>query len=133
MNLIKMLWCRFQQCLGTSTLLLLKESSESGLFRHLPNHVCGVRNFGNTKAMRVIFFSKCLKFYLDFKNAAKNLEKVFCFWYNWIWIGIVKLSLLRTGNFSLAANVLRSSPKILCFNKTNIFQLYWLGRYQSIS
>ena len=38
----------------------------------------GVRNFGNTSAMRVIlFFSKCLKFKLDFKNAKKNREKYF--------------------------------------------------------
>ena len=59
--------------------------------------------------MRVIFFSECLKFLLDFKNGAKNPEKVFCWLDNCIQIGIVKLSLLRTGNFSWAANVLTSS------------------------
>ena len=63
------------------------------------------------------FYSKCLKFNLDFKNAAKNWEKVFCFWDNCIWIGIVKFSLLRTGHFSSAANVLTSSRKIWHVNK----------------
>ena len=40
---------------------------------------------------------KSLKFNLDFKNGAINSEKRFCFWDNCIWIGIVKLFLLRTG------------------------------------
>ena len=127
MNMIKMVWCKFQQCLGTSAMLLVEVCSEMGLFRHLSNHVSRVDNFQNTKAMRVIFFSKCLKFKLDFKNAAKNWEKVFCFWDNCIWIGIVKLSLLRTGYFSSAANVLTSSPKILHVNKRDFFQLNFLG------
>ena len=75
-------------------------------------------------------FSKCLKFNLDLKNAAKNSEKYFCFWDNCLWIGIVKLSLLRTGYFSQAANVSTSSPNILHVNKTNFFQLNWLGSGQ---
>ena len=58
------------------------------------------------------FASKYLKFKLSFKNAGKIEQKFFCFWDNSIWIGIVKLSLLRTGYFSLSANVLKSSPKI---------------------
>ena len=61
--------------------------------------------------MRVIFFSKCWKFKLDFKNAAKN-SKCFGSEINSIWIGIVKLSLLRKGYLSLAANMLKRSPKI---------------------
>ena len=31
--LIKILWLRFQQCLGTFTMLLVEASSEMGLFR----------------------------------------------------------------------------------------------------
>ena len=62
------------------------------------------------------FFSKCLKFKLYFKNAAKNSEKVFCFCDNFIWIGIVKLSLLRKRYFSSTTNVLKSRPKILHVN-----------------
>ena len=46
------------------------------------------------------FFSKYLIFVLDLKNEAKYCEKVLCFWDNCIWIGIVKLSLLRIENFS---------------------------------
>ena len=113
-------------------MLVVHGSSESGLFTHLPNHVFGVRIFRNAKTMRVILFSKCLKFKLDFKNAAKNCENVFCFWDNCIWIGIVKLSLLRTGYFSLAANGLTSSTKILHVNKRDFCHLNWLGSDQWI-
>ena len=69
-----------------------------------------------------IFFKKCPHFHLDFKNSARNWEKVFCFRDNCIWIGIVKLSLLRTGYFSSVANVLTSSRKIWHFNKRDFFE-----------
>ena len=65
---------------------------------------------------------KCLEFNLDFKKAAENWEKCFCFWDNCIWIGIVKFSLLRTGFFSLVANVLARSPKIWHVNKRDFFE-----------
>ena len=66
-------------------------------------------------------FSKYLKLNLDFKNEAKNWGKVFCFWNNCIWIGIVKLSLLTTGYFSSAAIVLTRSQKILQVLKRDFF------------
>ena len=98
----------------------------NGLFRHLSNHVFGVRNFRNTKFLRIIFFSsKCSRFNVDFKNAEKNREKVSCFWDICISIGIVKFSLLRTGYLTLAANVLRSSPKILIVNKLTHLPWKW--------
>ena len=78
------------------------------------------------------FDSKCLKFNVDFKNAAKNWEKVFCFSDNYIWTDIVKLSLLRTGYFSSVANVLTSSPKNMHVNQRDFFQLNWLGSDQWI-
>ena len=126
MKMIKMLWCSFQQCLLKSAMLLLEGSSETWLFRHLSDYVFRVCNFEKTKSMRVIFFSRYSKFKLDFKHVARNWEKLFCFWDNCIWIGIVKLSVLRTGYFSSAANVLTSSPKILHVNKRDFFQLNWL-------
>ena len=59
--------------LCTFTMFLLRGTSEIGLFRHLCDYIFGVGNFGNTKSMRVIlFFSKYLKFNLDFKITAKN-------------------------------------------------------------
>ena len=54
--MVKYLSFRFQHCFGLFTVSLVKGSSETGLFRHLSNHVFGVRNFVNTKAMTVIFF-----------------------------------------------------------------------------
>ena len=118
--------CRLEQCLGTFTMLLVEGSFETGLFRHLSNYVFGVHNFGNTKAMRVFFFWKRSKFQLDSNKAAENGEKIFSFRDNCIWIAIFKLSLLRIGYFSLAANVLTSSPKIWHVKKGDFFQFNWL-------
>ena len=65
------------------------------------------------------------KFNLDFKNAAQNWEKMFCFWGNCIRIDIVKVSLLRTGKS--ASNVLTSSQKIWHVNKRDFFRHNWLA------
>ena len=78
------------------------------------------------------FFPKCSKSNLDFKNVAKKWEKVFAFRDNCIWIGIVKVSLLRTGYLPSAANVLTSTPKIWHIKNRDFFQLNWLGSDQWI-
>ena len=75
------------------------------------------------------FFSKCLKFNVDFNNAAKNWEKVFCVWDNVIWVGVVKLSLWIRRYFSLEANVLTSIHKISYVNKRDFLKLNFLGRH----
>ena len=116
-SIIKTLWCGYQMSLGRFTMFVVERSSETGLFRHLSNNISRVRNFLNTKVWRLSFDTKYLKFNLDFKKEAKNSEKVFCFWENYIWIGIVKLSLFRRRFFSSRANVLTSSPKIWYVNK----------------
>ena len=126
MNTIKVLWCRFQQCFGTCAMLLVEASSKSRLFRHLSNHVFGVRNFGNTKVMMVIFFFKVFKISKRFQKCSKNFEKKICFRDNCIWIGIINSSLWRIRYFSLAANVLTSSPKISHVNKRDFFQRNFL-------
>ena len=78
------------------------------------------------------FCSKYLKLHLDLKNAAKNYGEIFCYLDNCIWIGIVKLSLLRTGYFSSVANVLTSSPKIWHVNKKEFFEHNFLASDQWI-
>ena len=102
------------------------------IFRHLSDYFFLVRNSEIQDLWASSFWSKCSKFQLDFKNAAKNSEKVFCFWDNCIWIGIVKLSLFRTGYFSSAANVLTNSPNNLHVNQKDFYQLNWLGNDQWI-
>ena len=77
MNMIKVMSCKFEQCLGTFTMLLVEESSETLLCRHLSNHVFGVRNFGNTKAMRAIFLFERFKISARFKRSSKKLRKTF--------------------------------------------------------
>ena len=78
-----------------------------------------VGNFGNTEAMRVMFFWKYLKFNADSKNAEKNSEKRFCFWEKSIWIVFIHLSLLLREYLSLAVNVLRKGLKNFHVSKSN--------------
>ena len=132
MNHIKALWCRFQQCLGTFTILLVEASSEMGLFRHLSDYVSESVTTKIENLWGLSFFRTCLKFNLHFKNVPKNWENVFCFWDNRIWIGIVKFSLWWTISFSWAGNVLKSRPYILHVNKGDFFTLNWLGSDQWI-
>ena len=121
-----------KQCLGTFTILLVEASSETGLFRHLSDYVFGVRNFEITKSMSIIFFVKMFKILARFQKCSKKLTKVLCFCHSWIWIGIVKLPLLRTGYLSSAANVLTSSPSMWPLKNREFFQLDQLGIVQSI-
>ena len=131
-NLIKVLRCRFQQRFSTFSMLLVEGFSERGLFRHLSDYGFRVRNLEIKKLWGSSFFSKCSKFILIFKKAAKNSESALCFQDNCIWIGIVKLSLLRTGYFSPADNMLKSSWKVLHVNKRDFLQLNWLSSDQWI-
>ena len=73
--------------------------------------------------MTVIFFWRCLKFYLHFKNAEKNCEKAFYFLHNCIWILCVNLVLLRRENLWPAVNVFTNSPKIFQITEKDFFQL----------
>ena len=82
--------------------------------------------------MRVTFFWKCSKFHVDLKNSQKNSDKFFCFWHKFIWIGCIKLSLLRRQYLSLPVNVLTNSLKILQITNNNFFQLNYLHSSQWI-
>ena len=73
--MIKSMWCRSEPCSGTFTMLLVEGSCETGLFRHLSNHVFGVRNFGNTKAIRVVFCPKMFKIESRFQKSTQKLKK----------------------------------------------------------
>ena len=49
---------KFEQCLGAFTMLLFVGYSERDFLGIYLTMFLGVRNFGNTSAMRVIFFLK---------------------------------------------------------------------------
>ena len=78
-----------------------------------------VGNFGNTDAMRVIFFWKCLKLNADSKNAEENSEKMFCFWDKCLWIVCIQLSLLIREYFSSAVNDLKKRLKNFHVSKSD--------------
>ena len=118
--MIKVLLCRFEECLGSFTMLLVEASPEPGLFLHLSNHV-----------MRIPYFRKYISYegHLSFQNVQnfswtsrmqkKNTEKVFCFLDKCFGIGCLKLSLLLV----IGVSVLTNSPKILHFTNRGFFQL----------
>ena len=125
--MIKVLWCRFQHCFDTLPYCLSKHP-----LKWDPLHIY-LTTFSESVTSKMLnlwgsaFYWKSLKFHIDFKNPAKKLENVFCFWDNCIWIGIVIFSLWRTRHFPSVANVLTSSTMILHVNKKDFFQLNWLG------
>ena len=87
------------------------------------NHVFRCPEFWNTSAVRVIFFWKCSKSKLAFKNAATDCENIFYFCNNCIRIGSLKLSLLKREYLESAVNVFINIPKSLHITKRYLFQL----------
>ena len=75
MNMPKLLWCWFQQCFGTFTMLLVDGSSKTRLFRHLSDHAFVGRNFANRTFMTVIIFLKVRNIYSTFQKCSKKLKK----------------------------------------------------------
>ena len=122
MNILKVLWFRFQQCLGPFSMLLFERSSETEFLHIYLTTVFQARHFGNMSAMRVIFSRKCYKFHLHVKNAEKSWQKVFPFRDNCIWNRCVKLPLLRREYWWPAVNVLKNSPKILPLTMRGFFE-----------
>ena len=94
-NMVKVVWVKFQHCLLHLTCYFPKGPRKEDFLEISLTTFFGVRNLGNTSAMRTMFFLKSSKFNLAFKNAEKNSENDFCSWNNWIWIRCLKLSLLR--------------------------------------
>ena len=56
-------------------MLLAQGSSERRLFRTLSNHVFGVRNFGNTKYMSVIFFFQNIQNLIYISKMETKIQK----------------------------------------------------------
>ena len=116
----------------TIYLLFVKRSSETRLFRHLPDNVFGIRNFGNTSALRVFFFWKCSKLYLQCKNTENNSENVFPFRDKCIWVWCVKLPLLTREYFWPAVNVSKNSPEVYPITTRDVFEFNYLYSDQQI-
>ena len=72
----------------------------------------GIKNFQHIKAMKVIFFSKCSKSYVYFKNTIKLRENVHSFEDNCLWTCCGSFVQLWQEYMWWAVNVLKSSPKI---------------------
>ena len=118
-NMVKVLVLRINQCFGPFTMSRIEESYQTGAFRRFSNHVFQVGNFGNTEAMRINFFRKCLKFNVDLENGEKSWQKIFRFWDKFIWIVCIELPLGVREYLSLAVNLLTKIIKTFHVTKGN--------------
>ena len=133
MNMVKVLSIRFQQPSGPFTMLLVEESSETGLFRHLPNHDFWSHKFKNTSAMRIIFFLTLFKIESHLAKCKKESEKVLFFWDNCIWRCSNKLSLLRRQYLSSIVKGLTNSRNVFHMSQRDFFYQNCLHRDQWIN
>ena len=107
----------------TFTMLLVEGSSETRLRRHLSNNVFRnpqVRKYISYEGHLLLKVSQILSTFE--KWTKKNGVKAFSFFVNCIWIGCVKLSLLRGETLWPAVNGFTNSPKILHITKRDFFQ-----------
>ena len=120
MNMIKGLWCWFQQCFGRFPCCLSKGSLKRDFLDiYLTTYSDSI--ISEIQKLRGLpFFHNGQNLVEISKMQQKLATKFFCFWENCVWIGIVKLSLLSTGYFSSTPNVLRSTPKIRDVNSIEL-------------
>ena len=122
--MLKGLLCRFRQGLRQFNMLLVKMASETSIFRRLPNHVFRSPYFPNYITYEgVIFFFKMFKIWSRFQKCTTKLRKILFLLYEWIWIGCLKLSLLKSVFLPSAVSVSTNSPNILHITKKDLFQL----------
>ena len=113
-NMVKVLWFSFGQSFFQFTMLLVEQSSETGLFRHWSNQFFGVRQFKIHQLWGSPSFCKFSKLNLNLRKAKKNWTNIFCFWDNCIWKYCYEWSLLRTEYLLSAVNGLPKSSEIFC-------------------
>ena len=131
--MVKVALSRFQLSLGPFLMFFLEGTSKTGFYRHWSNRFFRRPYFGKYIFYESdLFFWKISKLNVDFKNAEKNWEKVFCFFDNSISIGCVKFFLLRTEYLSSAVNVVTNSLNVLHSTNIVFFQLNYCQRHQQI-
>ena len=77
--------------------------------------------------MKLIFFSKCKKFYIYFKNAIKVSEKICGFWDNNAWNRYKNFSQFWQEYMWSPVKVLTNSPKISNLIKRDVSELTLSG------
>ena len=98
--------------------------TEISLFRHSQKHVYRSLQFWKDVRYKThVFFFKSLKLNADFRSAVKNLEKIFSFSDNFIWIGCRKFSVLPVKYISSGNHVFRNDLKISDIIKEDFLQL----------
>ena len=112
--------------------LPVKRLSETGLFRHLSNHIFRSPLFPKHISYGVHLFLKYFQIWCRVKKFTKNFEKVFCFLDKCTWIGRSKLSLLRRKDLSSAVGVLKNRLNTLDVTKRHSFRLNYLQNDQWI-
>ena len=92
-KMIKVCSWSFQQYFWPFNMLTFKRCFETGLFRHLTNHAFRSLLFRKYITYEShLFFRRCSKFDILFRNSARNSEKVSYFKCNCIWIGCEQMT-----------------------------------------
>ena len=73
--MVKVLSLRIQQCFSPFTILLVEESSETGILDIYLSRFSRVRKFKNTSAISVMFFLKMFKIECKFRKRTEKLRK----------------------------------------------------------
>ena len=84
MNIAKVVSFRFQDSLIPFTMLIVEGPLKRDFLDIYLTTFFGIRNFGNTSAMRVTFLVKVFKILSTLQKCRKTLEKAFCFLDNYI-------------------------------------------------
>ena len=122
---MKVLSCRLQQCFWPVTMLLVewscvwKRTFETFIWARLSQSEISE----TYKLWASSFLSKCSKVDLNFKTTKEDMEKIFSFLDICIWVGCVKLSLLRREYLTSVVSLLTNSPELLYITKRNFFKL----------
>ena len=104
-------------------MLPFEGSSEANLFKHLSNHVFPKRYYPKYISYVDYVFLENVQNLSNSQKWKKHCKKGFCFSDNSMWIGSVKLSLLRREHLSLEVNVFTNSIKIFDIPKRVFFQV----------
>ena len=122
--MVNVLSCRSQQCFRPFPMLLVEGSSQTRLFRHLPNHVfCSVQFPKYLSYKGNLFFQNVQNLILVPKTQKKIQKRLFVFQIIASEFIALKLSLLRRKYLLSAVNVLTNIPQIFHITKKYLFLL----------
>ena len=94
-NQRKILLCRFKQCFGAFNMFTAHKCFDTGLFKHLSNPAFCSLTFHKKMNSESHLFFQIIQNFMWIWEMQREIEKIFRFLDNCIWVGCVKDSLLH--------------------------------------